>query len=108
MLHPGRINDAVRGVHAELELLREQFLERLQPLAHRRELDVARQRLADAAETIDSQRQQLAALEARAPPPTNAGWCSSWSNSSAWAAPWSHRRRRRSVLRRCAAGCSTG
>lgn len=65
LLHPDRIVESTAAVHAELELLREQFLERLQPLAHRRELDVARQRLADAAETIDSQRQQLAALEAR-------------------------------------------
>lgn len=65
LLHPGRVNDAVRGVHAELEALQQRFLERLQPLVHRREVDVVRHRLADALETVDGQRQQLAALEAR-------------------------------------------
>lgn len=65
LVHPDRLAEADRFLRGQLTELREQFLDKLQPLAHRRELDVARRGLADAVETIDAQRQQLAALEAR-------------------------------------------
>jgi hypothetical protein len=65
LLHPDRTTDLLKGVQAQIDTLRQQFLERLQPLAHRRELDVARQQLAEATESIDRQEQRHASLVAR-------------------------------------------
>ena len=65
MLHPDRTGEAVRGVQAQLDQLRQQFLERVQPLVHRRELEVTRQGLVEAMELIASQRQSQAGLTAR-------------------------------------------
>lgn len=65
VVHPDRLVSAVGVVHAELDALRRQFLDGLQPMAHRREVDLARQRIAELAETIERQRQHDAAVEAR-------------------------------------------
>ena len=65
MVHPDRITDVVRSVHAELQDLREQFLDRLRHLAQRREVEANRQRLVEAMELLDAQHQRQAAFDAR-------------------------------------------
>lgn len=65
MLHPDRIGAAVSGVQAELAQLRDRFVDGVRPLAHRRELEQLRHRLADATDELDTQRVRQAAFEAR-------------------------------------------
>ena len=65
MLHPDRITEVVRGVEAEIQQLRSQFLDRLRHVSQRREVEGNRQRLVEAMELIDTQRQQQAAFDAR-------------------------------------------
>lgn len=65
LVHPHRLPALVAGVEAELGELRARFLERLQPLAHRSELEVLAARMADTVRTTEGQRQRSMAQDAR-------------------------------------------